>query len=50
MDSFTALRSADFSGSNCYAEIINWAELHPDVCDQDEMSAFVENACARVFA
>ena len=26
------------------------AELHPDVCDQDEMSAFVENACARVFA
>ncbi len=24
--------------------------LHPDVCDQDEMSDFVEAACARVFA
>jgi len=23
--------------------------LHPDVCDQDEMAAFVEAACARVF-
>jgi threonine synthase len=26
------------------------AELHPDVCDRDEMPAFVERACARVFA
>lgn len=25
-------------------------ELHPDVCDRDEMSDFVENACARVFS
>ena len=25
-------------------------ELHPDVCDRDEMPAFVERACARVFA
>jgi threonine synthase len=25
-------------------------ELHTDVCDQDEMCAFVEGACARVFA
>lgn len=24
-------------------------ELHPDVCDQSQMSAFVENACTRVF-
>ena len=24
--------------------------LHPDVCDQDEMSGFVEAACQRVFA
>ena len=23
--------------------------LHPDVCNQDEMGAFVEAACARVF-
>ena len=23
--------------------------LHPDVCNQDEMAAFVEAACARVF-
>ena len=23
--------------------------LHPDVCDQDEMAAFVESACARIF-
>ena len=26
------------------------AELHPNVCDRDEMSTFVEDACARVFA
>jgi threonine synthase len=25
-------------------------ELHPNVCDRDEMSAFVEDACARIFA
>ena len=25
-------------------------ELHPDVCNQDEMSAFVEQACMRVFS
>ena len=31
LDRFPALRSADFSGSTCYAEIINWAEQHPDV-------------------
>ena len=26
------------------------AELHPNVCDRDKMSAFVEDACARIFA
>ncbi len=31
LDSFPALRSADFTGSTCYAEIIAWAEQHPDV-------------------
>ena len=31
LDSFTALRSADFSGSSCYAEILSWSEQHPDV-------------------
>lgn len=31
LDSFTGLRSADFSGSSCYAEILSWAEQHPDV-------------------
>ena len=31
LDSFTALRSADFSGSSCYDEILSWAEQHPDV-------------------
>ncbi len=31
LDSFPALRSADFSGSSCYAEILSWAEQHPDV-------------------
>ncbi len=31
LDSFTALRSADFSGSSCYAEILSWAEQHPDI-------------------
>lgn len=31
MDRFTALRSADFSGSSCYEEIVAWAEAHPNV-------------------
>ena len=31
LESFPALRSADFTGSTCYAEIIAWAEQHPDV-------------------
>ena len=31
LDSFPALRSADFSGSSCYSEIFSWAEQHPDV-------------------
>ncbi len=26
------------------------AELHPNVCDRDQMTAFVEDACARIFA
>ena len=29
LDQFTALRSADFSGSTCYAEILAWAQNHP---------------------
>ena len=28
---FTGLESADFSGSTCYAEIIDWANAHPEV-------------------
>ena len=31
LDSFTALRSADFSGSSCYPEIIAWSGSHPDI-------------------
>ena len=31
LDSFTALRSADFSGSTCYPEIVAWVQQHPDV-------------------
>ena len=31
LDSFTALQSLDLSGSECYEEIIAWAEAHPDV-------------------
>ena len=31
LDSFSALRSVDFTGSNCYAEIVSWANAHPDI-------------------
>ena len=31
LDSFPALRTADFSGSNCYEEILSWATTHPNV-------------------
>ena len=31
LDTFPALRSADFSGSTCYEDIIAWAEAHPAV-------------------
>lgn len=31
LSGFTALQSADFSGSTCYAEIMEWAEAHPEV-------------------
>ena len=31
IERFTALRSADFSGSSCYSEIVSWAEVHPDI-------------------
>ncbi|MBQ9664143.1 MAG: leucine-rich repeat domain-containing protein [Oscillospiraceae bacterium] len=31
LDAFTALRSADFSGSSCYEELVSWAAGHPDV-------------------
>ena len=31
LDSFPALRTADFSGSNCYEELLSWATAHPDV-------------------
>ena len=31
LDEFTGLTSADFSGSTCYAEILSWANSHPDV-------------------
>lgn len=31
LDSFSALKRVDFSGSTCYAELADWAEKHPDV-------------------
>ncbi len=31
LDSFPALRTADFSGSNCYEELLSWATTHPNV-------------------
>lgn len=31
LEEFTGLVSADFSGSTCYEEIINWANAHPEV-------------------
>ncbi len=31
LDSFSALQSADFSGSTCYPEILSWADSHPAV-------------------
>ena len=31
LDSFSALRRLDLSGSSCYEEIIAWAQAHPDV-------------------
>ena len=31
LDSFPALKSVDFSGSSCYADIISWAQKHPDI-------------------
>lgn len=31
LDQLPALESVDLSGSECYAEIIDWAEAHPDV-------------------
>ncbi len=31
LDNLTALKSADFSGSSCYADLLAWAEAHPDV-------------------
>jgi len=31
LDSLSALKSADFSGSTCYSDILAWAEAHPDV-------------------
>ena len=31
LDSFSALKSADFSGSTCYADILAWAEQHPNI-------------------
>lgn len=31
LDYFTALKSADFSGSTCYDEIKAWSEAHPEV-------------------
>lgn len=34
LDEFTALRSADFSGSTCYEEIMQWSASHPDVSVQ----------------
>ena len=31
LDQFTELNSADFSGSTCYSEIMQWAQAHPGV-------------------
>ena len=31
LDSFTALKSADFTGSTCYAQLADWVRQHPDV-------------------
>ena len=31
LDAFTALTSADFSGSTCYADILAWASAHPNI-------------------
>ena len=31
LDSFTALKSVDLSGSTCYDEFVPWLEAHPDV-------------------
>ena len=31
LNEFTALRQADFSGSECYDEIFAWAQQHPEV-------------------
>lgn len=31
LSGFTALQSADLSGSTCYGEIMEWAEAHPEV-------------------
>ena len=31
LDGFTQLESADFSGSTCYAELMRYAEEHPDI-------------------
>ena len=31
LNQFTNLRSADFSGSSCYEEIVRWANAHPEV-------------------
>lgn len=31
LDALTELKSADFSGSDCYAEILAWGEAHPEV-------------------
>jgi len=31
LDALTGLKSADFSGSDCYAEILAWSAAHPEV-------------------
>ncbi|MBR4472877.1 MAG: hypothetical protein IKS55_04485 [Oscillospiraceae bacterium] len=31
LDAFPNLLSADFSGSDCYASLMNWAEAHPQI-------------------
>ena len=31
LDALTGLKSADFSGSDCYGELLAWAQAHPDV-------------------